>query len=345
MSYTVSSSERTKASGAEHETKALLYLMNFRSDSDNIHYYVVDFFNDLTGMDRFAENLWDLQSKGAKNNSPAAVGKSLVTLFKNYLSEIDFQAFILFLGGVSSTVRKDASKDVFDISNVKSSALDKLKSGLKDESTAKTYINNADITDTNIEEKLKKVLFVVDDKKPEEYVKEIIKNHPAIIPEERILKSIFNEIRNKQSELKNTNVEGVVIETTDEVLNYCRHLTNNEIRLLTLSRIINRNPVEKNSIPPSFNSIYTSWSPEKQRDMLDQCVQTLCKALFNKNAAADFWKLFENIYSIIIENPTYNVQSIFQSIDSDIRNASPDFDTLSLKYFIAVIKDGIQNED
>ena len=57
VSYTVRSSEKTRKSGADGETKALLYLMNFRSDSSEIHYYIVDFFNDLTGMDRFSINL------------------------------------------------------------------------------------------------------------------------------------------------------------------------------------------------------------------------------------------------------------------------------------------------
>ena len=36
MPYTVQSSEKTRKSGAEGETKALLYLMNFRSDSNEI---------------------------------------------------------------------------------------------------------------------------------------------------------------------------------------------------------------------------------------------------------------------------------------------------------------------
>ncbi len=199
-----------------------------------------------------------------------------------------------------------------------------MKEGLISEATLKKYINNSDITDENIDGFLEKVLFVVDNKKPSEYVKAIIKNHPAIIPEERILDAIFNEIRNAQSELKNTSVEGVVIQTSDEVLQYCRHLTNSEIRLMTLNRIINRNPVEKSSIPPSFVSIYSSWAPEKQREMLDQCIQTLCKALFNKNAASEFWALFENIYTLIVEHPTDTVQSIYQAIDVDKRNASPD---------------------
>lgn len=345
MPYTVSSSEKTRSSGAEYETKALLYLMNLRDDSDEIHYFVIDFFNDLTGMDRFAENLWDVQSKGAKNNSPAAIGKELVTLFKNYLSELNFKYYILFLGGVSTTVRIRDDLDVFDISNINESALNKLIIGLKNESIDKTYINNTDITDSNINDFLQKVLFVIDDRKPSEYVKAIIKNHPGIIPEEKILDAIFNEIRNVQSSLKNSIVEGVVIQTTDEVLRFCRHMTNSEIRLLTLNRIINRNPVEKNSIPPSFIPIYSLWVPEKQREMLDECVQTLCKALFNKNAASEFWNLFENIYSLVISKPTYSVQEIYQSLDTQTRNASPDFDAISLKYFIAIVKDGIQNDN
>lgn len=345
MPYTVRSSERTRSSGSEYETKALLYLMNLRSDSNEIHYFVVDFFNDLTGMDRFAENLWDLQSKGAKNNSPTAIGKELVTLFKNYLSDLDFREYILFLGGVSSTVRIDDSLNVFDIKNVTKAARGKIKDGLENEAKNKTYINDSDITEGNINSFLEKVLFVVDNEKPSEYVKAIIKDHPAIIPEEKILTAIFNEIRNAQSGLKNTVVEGIVIQATDEVLRYCRHLTNNEIRLMALNRIINRNPVEKNSIPLSFLSIYSSWVPEKQKEILDECVQTLCKALFNKNAASAFWGLFENIYSIIVAHPSYTVQEIYQSIDMTIRNASPDFDAVSLKYFIAVVKDGIQNDN
>ena len=93
--------------------------MNFRKNSDEIHYFVVDFFNDLTGMDRYSENLWDVQSKAAKNNSPNAIGRELVTLFKNYVSDIDFKTYILFLGEVSSTVRIGDKLSTFGIDNVK----------------------------------------------------------------------------------------------------------------------------------------------------------------------------------------------------------------------------------
>ena len=253
MSYTVKSSEKLRKSGAETETKALLYLMNFRSDSDDIYYFVVDFFNDLTGMNNMATRLWDVQSKGNRNVGPKAIGRELVTLFKNYMSEFTFETYILFVGSVSGTLRKDPSLTVFGIENAKDTAVKLIKEGLVEEGNAKEYIDNSSLTDANIDAFLKSVLFVIDDgKEPREYVRSIIKQHPNIVPEDKVLDAIFNEIRDKQSSKKNISiVEGVVIETTDEALNYCRHLTNNEIRLMTLQRIINRDPLSQ-GIPTSF---------------------------------------------------------------------------------------------
>lgn len=344
MPYTVKSSEKTRKSGADGETKALLYLMNFRNDSNEIHYFIVDFFNDLTGMDRFSRKLWDVQSKAIKNSSPKAIGKELVTLFKNYLSEFEFSHYILFVGGVSNTFRIDSTLNTFNISNVKPDAITKLKNGLIEEAQSKEYIDNQDINDENIIDFLNKILFVIDDKEPSEYVRAIIKNHPNIIPEKQILNAIFNEIRNAQSCKKNSNVEGITIQTTDEALNHCRHLTNNEIRLLVLQRIINRNPIDK-GVPISFLPIFNQWPPEQQKENLDNCQQTLCLALFNKNAANEFWTLFECVYNIIITHPQYNIQQIFTSIDDGIKYASPNFDTVSLKYFISVVKDGVHYDN
>ncbi|MGN0592284.1 MAG: hypothetical protein ACI4JQ_03455 [Ruminococcus sp.] len=344
MPYTVKSSEKLRKSAADSETKALLYLMNFRNDSREIYYFVVDFFNDLTGMDRYSSKLWDIQSKAEKNNSPNAIGRELVTLYKNYISELDFAYYILFFGGMSIKHLVNSTLTSFGIENLADDAKRKVTEGLKKEAKKKTYIDNTTITDDRIDDFLTKVLFVIDDKEPIEYVRAIIKDHPAIIPEEHVLTAIFNEIRNKQSEKKNTCVEGITISTTDEVLNYCRHLTSSEIRLLTLQRMINQNPVEK-GVPSCFIPIYNSWVAEKQNEMLDECKQSLCRALFNKNAADSFWTLFECIYNTIIKNPDWNVEEIYRSLDFKIKSASPDFDTLSLKYFIAVVKGGLQGDN
>jgi len=343
MSYKIQSSEKLRHSASEAETKAMLYLMSFRSDSDEIYYFIVDFFNDLTGMDRMSQKLWDIQSKGASNSSPKAIGKELVTLFKNYISDFEFHHYILFLGGVTSSLREDSTKTVFDISNIKVSALKDIKIGLTEECKQKTYIDNVKITDENIDNFLKNVIFVVDDKKPSEYVKSIIGVHSSIIPEESVLTAIFNEIRNKQSSKKNIgSVEGITLETTDEALAYCRHLTSNEIKLMVLGRIINRNPFEK-GVPYSFMSIFSKFPPEKQKEALEDCQLSLSCALFDKNGADNFWDLFENVHRTITLNAQDNVNVIFNKLDKDIANRCPNFDVLSLKYFIASVKDGVQS--
>ena len=345
MAYIVKSSERLRKIGAETETKALLYLMNFTSESNEIYYFVVDFFNDLTGMDKYSTKLWDLQSKGNKNVSPKALGKELVTLYKNYLSDFEFHAYILFVESVSTGVRIDSSKDVFNYSNIKEKALKSMKEGLKEESQAKEYINNIDIDDSKINEFIKKITFVIGSQHtPAEYVKAIIKNHPCIIPDENTLIGIFNEIRDKQSEKKNTNiVENITIETSQDALLYFRHLTSNQIKMLTLQRIINRNPLEQ-GIPRSFIPIYNTCPPEHQKNFLQDCQSALCVALFDKNAADSFWTIFETVYLLIIKNPNDDPRKIYEKLKKtpNCIEKYTAFDALSLQYFISTIKDGIQ---
>lgn len=345
MVYTVSSSEKLRKSAADAETKSLLYLMNFYENHEEIYYFVVDFFNDLTGMNRMAGKLWDIQSKGANNNSPKSLGKELVTLYKNFISEFEFNGYILFIGGVSSTVRIDSTKNIFKIDNVNENAIEKLKEGLIEEAQSKTYINSDDVKDEKINNFLKKVLFVIDDKEPSEYVRSIIKDHVALIPKNDELIAIFNEIRKIQADKKNTNpVENITITTIDQSLNYYRHLTSGQIKLLVIGRIINKNPFEK-GCPVPFIDIYTSWPQESRNEALEDCKIALSRALFNKNCAEAFWILFNETYNQTITYPKKNVDEIFHSIDMDIRQNCPDFDVLSLKYFIATVKEGLQNDN
>ncbi|MGE6551137.1 hypothetical protein ACQKFK_19590 [Bacillus mycoides] len=342
MAYKVTSSERLRPSGAEYETKALLHLMNFRNDSNDIYFFIVDFFNDLTGMDRMGRKLWDIQSKGAKNSSPKAIGKELVTLFKNFRSEIEFSYYLLFLGGVSNTVRIDNSLNIFDISNIKPTSLNKIKEGLLEESKEKTYIDSDSITAEEINAFLHKVQFIIDDKRPSEYVKSIVKIHYKIAPNEETLNAIFNEIRDQQSSKKNIGVvENITIETSSEALDYYHHLTSSEIKLLVLGRIINRNPFEK-GLPFSFMPTLNKAPEEKRKVVLEDCQLALSMALFNKNLADEFWALFENIYSTISSNPNDNINMIFQKLNPSLVDKCFNFDAISLKYFISIVKDGVQ---
>jgi hypothetical protein len=78
--------------------------------------------------------------------------------------------------------------------------------------------------------------------------------------------------------------------------------------------------------------------------MFEDCQGSLCRALFNKNAADGFWCLFENTYQLIIVHPDEPVQQLFVRLQAlgDCVSRCPDFDAISLKYFISVVKDGIQ---
>lgn len=342
MAYTVSSSEKLRNYAAVAETKALLYLMNFHEEKDEIHYFVVDFFNDLTGMDSMSEQLWDVQSKGASNNSPKEIGKELVTLYKNYVSEFEFDNLILFMGGVSSTVREDSSKNIFDVTNIKNKSLQKLKEGLIEECHKKTYINDSDIDSDRIDDFLQKVLFVVDDKEPSEYVKAMIDSHLSLVPSDESLTGIFNEIRDIQSGKKNgRDVEGTTILSVDQSLSYLRHLTGSEIKLLVVGRIINRNPFA-DGCPLPFIDIYQSFPEEKRTEELENCKLAMSRALFNTNDADGFWKLFSEVYNKVVMFPSKNVDELFSLLDKDVKKGCPYFDVLSLKYFIATVKEGIK---
>ncbi|WP_195935349.1 hypothetical protein [Lactococcus lactis] len=340
MVYTVSSSEKLRKSASDTETKALLYLLGYHPNKEEIFYFVVDFFNDLTGMDNMAENIWDVQSKGASNPSPREIGKELVTLFKNFVSEIKFTQYILFTNGVSNTLRKDTQLEVFDSNNINAKALLSLKSGLKEECTQKMYIDNNTITDENLDSFIKKVTFVIGGKNPPDYIRPIIQAELKTEPTDDILEAIFNEIRNAQSSKKNTVVEHIVISTPDEAINYQRHITSSEIKLLIINRIINRDPLAP-GCPIPFMEVYQKFPPETKNDQLEECKNDLARALFNKNNGKAFWELFAEIYKIIIENKKFGVEEIFLNIPKRIKRENSDFDVLSLKYFISTIKEGL----
>lgn len=340
MPYTVRSSEKLRKSASDFETEAMLYLMNFREDSSQMHYFVVDFFNDVTGMDRMAGKLWDIQSKASKSATAKAIGRELVTLYKNYISDFDFSEYILFLGAVPDTFRIDSDLNIFQMDNVNEKAMKSVKEGLLDECHKKDYIDKSKIDSDHIDGLLNSVWFVINDKNPEDYIREIVKKHPRIIPPDSDLIAIFNEIRNKQSEKKNSLVEGVVINQIDEVLNYGRHLSTNEIRLLVLQRIINTDPLGK-GIPEPFFEIYSKFPQETAKDMVEECKRALCCALFNKSAAQGFWKMFDAVYGLIQRYPDKTLDFLFYQIDQETKDGCPDFDVLSLKYFIAKVKEGI----
>ena len=128
--------ERTNEKATEFETKSLLYLLSMREDSDEIDTFLIDCFNDVTGINRNCNKLWDVQSKGVKSLNPKKIGRALITLFENYISDINFHFYILFFPKISNIYFVDDSQILFGIDNFKQNHIQKIKDGLLEE-----YIN------------------------------------------------------------------------------------------------------------------------------------------------------------------------------------------------------------
>ncbi len=341
MPYIISASEKTRKAASETETKALLYLMNFDEDSSQIHYYIIDVINDLSGHSLNMINSWDVQAKGNKSPSPKSIGKEIVTLFKNFMSEFNFMKSILFLGGVSSTFRIDESINVFGIENVLPSARIKMIEGLKEESAKKYYIKNEWITDENIDNFLEQIAFVIDDKGKTEYVRGIINLKTSVIVNDEILISIFDSIRDVQSAKKNNMcVEGIILNSPIDILRFKRHMTSDEIRIMALNRIVNSNIMDK-GMPICLNEVIGHLSKNDLKDVIEDCKLNISKALFDKNNSDNFWKLFGEIYSLITENPQGTIDEIFVLIDQNKINCVHHLDEMAVKYLVALIMEVI----
>lgn len=340
MSYTVTASERNNESASTHETKALLYLMNFRQDSNDIFYYVIDFFNDVTGVDRAGSCGWDVQSKASSNLPQSTVGKYLVTLYKNYLSEFKFNSYILFTNGFSPSILVDKSLHEFDIWNFTSKAQKAIFKHLKDEALKKTYIDDNLITDDNINDFLSKVVFVVADTEKASYIKKIIKINPDILPSDDYLNRIFDQIRAQQTDKKNINTENITINALVEFEKYRKHLTNHEIKMLVLSRLIHRNGIVKN--PISFFPVLEHRNSLEQQELLEEAHDCMARIMCDINNSAAYWSLFEDIYKYVSLYPTYNVDGIYSLLDANKINRIQFLNITSTKFFIALVKDGLQ---
>jgi hypothetical protein len=350
MSYKVSSSEQTRKKASDTETKALLYLMNFHPDSEQINYFVIDFFNDVTGMDTHCNKLWDIQSKGI-NSTAKALGKELVTLYKNYCSSLHFQTYILFVSGVGKKVRINNFLNDFSIDNITDTSLTSLKDGLIEECYKRSYINHKDISQPKIDKFLKYVHFVICDKEPAEYIDKIIKLNTSVLKDTNILNIIFNEIRDRQSSKKNSKVEGITIATPDDALYYSRHLTAHEIKLMVLTRIISSYLTASNITPLFFLPIISKFTDENRKDELNTCRNEIYSMLYDNNNAQHYWAFLEAIYYNIglldLENinETTIINELYNNIDKNIISKCHHLTILSAKYFISLVLEGFINDN
>lgn len=345
--YKISASEERNEKATEYETKSMLYMMNYYGGANKIEYFAIDFFNDVSGMNKLADACYDVQSKGIKNITPYSLGQYLVTLFKNYLSEFNFEEFILFIEGVNNKTKAlIGDKKVFLIDDLTDKLKDKIKNGLTQAAIDKTYIEDkSKITQENIDAFLQKVVFVIDSHSKEEYIKDAVQFKSSLIIDDKDLRKIFKELRDKQSSKKNNNLNGKLISSIGCVFNYDKFLIKEDIQQLIINRICFKSAIRemnKHVVPRAFLQCINTVDELIQEDLIESCQNDIFRLLYDKNNKDYFWDLFEEIVVNIKKNPTHNVNEIYDLINKDKVQRVNHLGIMSCKYYISLIKERIK---
>ncbi len=340
MKYTFKNTEINNKKATDFETKSLLYLIGRRKDSKEIEYVTFDCFNDVSGVNKESDKIWDIQSKNEKSLNPKKIGKYFFTLFDNYISSFDFKEFIFFSPILKNDYKLNTRLNVYDITNFEKKTLARIKKGFNEEiirvkGTSKDY-------KAEKEDFLSKILIVEDNESENEYIKTITQFKKTEIKTNDFYKSVFQDLRDIQSAKKNSYIEHTVIACIKDVLNFNRHLFAKEVETLIISRIIGCEIFEYKSIPLYFSPLLDHFDIEDKKDVIQDCNSNLSRAFFNKNSNRIFWNICEEIISFLEKNTLTNVEEIFNTIFDPYRPKISYLTPMTINYLIAIIIEGKQ---
>lgn len=355
--YFINSSEKTQKSATEQETKTMLYLMGYMNDSKKVESFIIDAFNDVTGIDENKNVYWDSQSKGDSLSSPKAIGEELVTLYKNYVSIFDFDYYILSIRRISDLHIIEEKKPLQNITVLKfddftDTAKKIIKKSLIKECNDKSYIPVDDSLENNVDDFLKVVKIVINNEPNNEYVKKVTFMRNELIREE-VITDIFETIRVEQLKIKTkTNINGVELKTREEAFNLNRTLSIKSINSLILGKILGHDIIAKNNVglfmPVMFNDYVRKHSLDTSEidGVINDATNGIYLMLINENLNKDFWALVHSILEECDKNDA-DVYQVWENINIDhpemlyLHNASE----AELVYLIACVLGGKKNEN
>lgn len=341
MTYTFKNTEINNEKASDFETKSLLYLVGKRKDKKEIEYVAFDCFNDVSGINKNSDKIWDIQSKNEKSLNPKKIGKYFFTLFDNYISSLNFKEFIFFSPILTPEYKKDCKLQVYNTDNFEEKTLERIKNGLNQEiirvkGSSRNY-------DAEQKEFFEKVLIVEDNQSEADYIKSVTKFKKANIKDETFYKSVFQDLRNIQTAKKNSYIENVVISQIKEVLDFKRHLSSKDIETLIISRIIGVEVFDYKSIPLYFSPIVDGLSIEDKKDIIQDCNSNLSRAFFNKNSNRVFWNTCEKIISYFDSERETDIDIVYKSVFSSYTPKISYLNEQTIKYLISIIIEG--NDD
>lgn len=340
--YKFTTTERNNDKATEYETKSMLYLFGFRKESKNVEVFIIDCFNDVTGADKAVQTLWDVQSKGVKNLNPKKIGVALITLFQNFLSDIEFKYYILFMPKLKEMYLNDEGKKTFNIDNFKSQYYQKIKQGLQEEYLRR---NGVSPQDKELDDFLNIIEFVIADERKMEYIKKITSFQTTVALKEEFYDAIFNEIRDTQTTLKTKNIDGYEIMSAPEVLKYDKVLWKKEIDALVINRMLGMDLFNTKAIPISFIDEIVSFDYEERKDIIQDCQSDIAKVLFDKNGRIAFWKFFGSLLAYGDVLKTQSPHDIVSRMKADKIIVPKIMSEMSVIYLISALEEGMINED
>ena len=343
MTYTFKNTEINNSKASNFETKSLLYLIGQRKDSKEILYITFDCFNDVSGINKNHDKIWDIQSKNEANINPKKIGKYLYTLFDNSTSIFSFTELIFFCPRLKDEYKIDSSKNIYNLSNIEDKTLKRIENGLKEEIERV----RDKVIDFSIQKKafLDRVIFVEDSLLENEYVKAITKFKNVNIKSDVFYTAFFNELRDIQTTKKNSYIENETIVDIREVLNFQRYLSSKDIELLIISRIIGTELFSSISIPLYFSPITDGLAIEDKKDLIQDCNSNLSRAFFNKNSNKIFWQVCEKIIEYVEISENQNIEDVYLTlfVDYDFKLSYLTYETIL--YLISIIIQGLSNDN
>jgi len=344
--YKFKTSEQNNDKATEFETKSLLYLLTKVKEHGNVDLFIIDCFNDVTGVTEHYSDSWDIQSKNVASLTPRTVGKALYTLFANYVSDISFGHYILYLPKLKDAYVVDSSVEVFDISNFKSTKVSDVMLGLRAEIERR---NDTDVYTSNnmtkVDQFLSEVVFVFDRYGKSDYVRSIIEFKNVARLEDEFLTRIFDEIRILQAAKKIKNVYGNEVASIQEAEQLGKNIYRKDIDLLVVNRIIGNDLFSSKGVPLYFIQEVHDMDEEDIADLIQECQSKISRTLFNKNNKRAFWILLEEIMTAVEKNKGMAIQTIRGKISAQSKSRLFTMDERSLLYLIALVKEGLTYEN
>ncbi len=339
MTYTFTNTERNNLKASVFETKSLLYLATKSKKYKDITVFTVDCFNDVGGMSD-KESIWDVQAKGEKSLTPRKIGRYLITLYKNYVSVFSpfFQEFIFFMPPLGEQYLNNSTLSCYEIDNFKDAQRFKVIAGLKSAANLEEDIDLSGF--------LAKVLFVEDRTDECTYVKRIMQFKSLKLNSDSFYSAIFKEIRDKQTSLKNSDIENTRITRPNEVLQLDRHLTSEKLQVFVLNRLVGADVFSRGNYLPSSYAIFTrSLDEEEIEDHIFEQNAALSRAFFDKNNQKNFWRLFAAIFKEFDGDSTKKVHQVTESIDEKLIERTAHIDMDATRFLVAMIRDGLLSDN